>query len=170
MQQVFRNPSAAYLMSVNQGTDNIISPLNIGMENSRRFRALPVYATLMAYGRHGYVDMLERQVRLARAVAKFVNEHDKFDLLPEWLRESDRMVQEVFIIVLFKAKDTGLNRQLVQRINATSQMYVSGTVWNHEAACRIAVSNWQVDLERDLQLVQTVLNDVVRDWQKEESK
>lgn len=166
-QQVFQNPNAAYL-STNQNaatTDTIQSPLNIGIENSRRFRGLPVYATLMAYGREGYTDMLKRQIRFARAVAAYLYEHAEFELLPKHVY-SDRasIDQNTFMIVLFKARDKALNDTLVERINKSSKMYVSGTVWDNAPASRIAVSNWQVDPDRDLKTVTTVLENVLTEW------
>lgn len=163
--QVFQNPNAAYLDTANTTTNNVQSPLNIGIENSRRFRGLPVYASLMAYGRDGYQDMLKRQIRFARAVATYFYKHHAFELLPESVFTSeDRIRQAIFIIVLFRAKDSGLNSELVKRINASSKMYVSGTSWDGLPASRIAVSNWQVNPERDIMIVKTVLEDVLSAW------
>ncbi|MCJ1395439.1 hypothetical protein MMC18_008325 [Xylographa bjoerkii] len=164
-QQIFQNPNAAYLNAGPAGLDSIPSPLNIGIENSRRFRGLPVYATLMAYGRAGYVDMLERQVRFARAVANYLDHHDDFEILPENLQGSLTMMKDIFIIVLFRAKDDDLNRELVSSINASSKIYVSGTMWSGSPASRIAVSNWQVDPSRDLAIVKAVLEGVLTTWQ-----
>lgn len=169
-QQVFQNPNAAYLNTKNAATDTIQSPLNISIENSRRFRGLPVYATLMAYGREGYTDMLKRQVRFARAVAAYLYNHAAFELLPRNTYHDRADIDiEVFIIVLFRAKNEALNDTLVQRINASSKMYVSGTVWDSCPASRIAVSNWQVDPDRDLNLVRTVLENVISEWSRESS-
>ena len=170
-QQVFQNPNAAYLNTKNAATDTIQSPLNIGIENSRRFRGLPVYATLTAYGREGYANMLMRQIRFARAVAGYLFDSADFELLPKDVF-SDRVSieQNIFVIVLFKAKDKALNEVLVKRINASSKMYVSGTMWDNCPASRIAVSNWQVDPDRDLEIVRTVLENVVSEWPNETSK
>lgn len=70
---IFRNPKAAYVSSgIDTGEGQIIpSPLNIGIENSRRFRALPVYAVLLAHGRTGPPGIFTRQIRLARLIAAF---------------------------------------------------------------------------------------------------
>ena len=160
-QQVFQNPNAAYLNTKNAATDRIQSPLNIGIENSRRFRGLPVYATLMAYGRRGYREMLTRQIIFARSLAAYLLDHAAFDLLPQNVFTTLENINErIFIIVLFRAKDQALNECLVEKINATRKMYVSGTRWEGCPATRIAVSNWQVQPERDSKIVRDILEDI----------
>jgi len=163
-QQVFQNPNAAYLNARNEATDTVQSPLNMGIENSRRCRDLPVYATLMAYGRDAYTGMLQRQIRFARSVAAYLWDHESFELLPQEIYISrDEIYRYIFIIVLFRAKDNALNEGLVQKINTSSRMCVSGTVWQGRTACRIAVANWQVDPNRDIEVVKDVLTNVLAD-------
>ena len=170
-QQVFQNPNAGYLNTQNAAADMIQSPLNIGIENSRRFRGLPVYATLMAYGREGYEDMLKRQIHFARAIAAHLFDHADFELLPKDVYSKRASIdKDMFMIVLFKAKNRALNDTLVKRINASRKMYVSGTAWDGSPASRIAVSNWQVDPARDLEIVTAVLQDVLSKWSKESAE
>ena len=160
-EEVFSNGSAAYLTSgMNGDGDGIQSPLNIGLENSRRFRALPVHATLTAYGREGYVDMLKRQVGLARRVTKWLKGRKEYEVLPRG-EDVEETIKQTFMIVLFRAKDDEINTVLAKRINATGKMYVTGTKWEGETAVRIAISNWQVDIERDFRLIEEVLDEVV---------
>ncbi|KAI9788549.1 MAG: hypothetical protein M1816_006798 [Peltula sp. TS41687] len=168
MQQVFQNTNATYLNSTANITD-VVSPLNISIENSRRFRAMPVYATLVACGRDGYLDMLERQIRLATQVALFLWSHSEdFELLPDLKNEDvEERVHNVFIIVLFRARDERLNHDLVKRINAANKIYVSGTIWDGMPATRIAIANWQVMPNRDLDIIKDVLNEVLRQWRIE---
>jgi hypothetical protein len=64
--------------------------------------------------------------------------------------------------VLFSAKDDALNQGLTSTINATSRIYVSGTSWQGRSACRIAISNWRVDVERDFAIVADVLESVAK--------
>lgn len=154
LQSVFTNPNAAYLSSGPQS--NIPSPLNIGLENSRRFRALPAYAVLLNEGRPGFANLLANMVALSRRVAAFLRESEHYELLPA----EDASLDEVFMIVLFRAKDEALNAELVERVNRTRQMYVSGTSWKGAKAVRMAVSNWMVDVERDYKVVATILDDV----------
>lgn len=159
---VFQNPGAVYLGGLVNDPDVIPSPLHIGIENSRRFRALPVYAALTAYGRDGFRDMLQRQVTLARKVATYIRDHDAFELLPKGLQNP---IDNVFIIVIFRAIDTSLNRQLVSKINVTRKIFVSGTTWDGGPASRFAIANWQVDVERDFAKICGVLDLVTRDAQ-----
>ncbi|KAL2870773.1 pyridoxal phosphate-dependent decarboxylase family protein [Aspergillus lucknowensis] len=157
---VFQNANAAYLTGGKSEVQSIPSPLNIGIENSRRFRALPVYASLLAYGSSGYQVILQKQIRLARKIAGWVFDHPKYNALPE---ENDKqeMLERTFMVVLVSAKDDDLNRRLAANINATSKIFVSGTSWKGRPACRIAISNWRVDEDRDFDIIREVLENVV---------
>ncbi|PHH83190.1 hypothetical protein CDD83_3037 [Cordyceps sp. RAO-2017] len=156
LQSVCMNPNAAYLSS-GHATD-IPSPLNVGLENSRRFRALPVYVALLSEGRSGFESLVSNMVRLARRLAAFLRDSPDYELLPD----EGMDVEDVFIIVLFRAKSQALNDVLVERINDTRQMYVSGTVWDGGKAVRIAVSSWRVDVERDFDVATAVLKAAAR--------
>ncbi|KAI5277130.1 PLP-dependent transferase [Aureobasidium subglaciale] len=159
---VFQNPGAPYL---NAAAGSVPSPLNIGIENSRRFRALPVYANLVAYGREGFVDMLERQIALARTIAAYMIDSDDYELLPLISGDASKeeVLQRVYIIVLFRAREEALNVELVKKINASRKIYVSGTKWGGQPACRFAISNWQASVDRDWSTVKEVLDSVVTD-------
>ncbi|PKS08766.1 hypothetical protein jhhlp_004819 [Lomentospora prolificans] len=129
LQSAFTNPNAAYLSS--GAPSNIPSPLNIGLENSRRFRALPAYAVLLSEGRPGIAALLSNMTELTRRVARFIQESKH-----------------------------ALNDVLVERINATRKIYVSPTTWKGEKAVRIAVSNWMVNVAKDFGVISSVLNEV----------
>jgi glutamate/tyrosine decarboxylase-like PLP-dependent enzyme len=161
-ENVFRNPSAAYLSSGSSSEITIPSPLNIGIENSRRFRALPVYASLVSYGKSGYREMLKRQIRLARMIAAWIFDHSEYTALPT-SASKEELIQNTYMVVLFGANDESLNAELAKRINATSKMFVSGTVWEGKPACRIAISNWRVDEQRDFEVVRGVLEQVLEE-------
>ncbi|KAL8742939.1 MAG: hypothetical protein Q9190_004656 [Brigantiaea leucoxantha] len=169
LQEVFQNPNASYLNFDGMKRDTVESPLNMGLENSRRFRALPVYATLISYGRHGYREMIERQVMFARKVALFFSQNPHFDLLPELINNSAGIDQYIYIVVLFRAKDDNLNTMLVSSINKTSRAYVSGTTWQGRPACRIAAANWQIEPARDAEKVVRVVEDVLKDWKQNQN-
>jgi glutamate/tyrosine decarboxylase-like PLP-dependent enzyme len=158
---VFKN-TAAYFSST---AVDLPSPSNIGIENSRRFRALTVYSSCLAMGLSGYQSLLERQIALARGIGQFIQSEPALELLPRfppsYRRVAEQWRNRIFIIVLFRAADDEVNEQMVARINATRRIYVSGTQWDGRPAARFAISNWQIDVERDLKLIKTVLWDVL---------
>ncbi|KAK8042228.1 hypothetical protein PG993_006751, partial [Apiospora rasikravindrae] len=153
---VCRNPNAAYLSSK---AADIQSPLNVGLENSRRFRALPAYAVLLSEGREGLAEMFARMVHLARGIAGIVQFSPDYFLLPDSQgKEYGNMgLGDTHICVLFRAKDDSLNDVLVEKINAMGSWYVSATKWKGQKAVRVAVANWRIDHEEDLEVVRRSL-------------
>lgn len=109
--------------------------------------------------------MLERQIKLARAIAGLLLETPGYELLPK-PRSHDtatkERLREIYIIVVFRATDQSINTNLVQRINSSRRIYVSGTQWDGKPAARFAVANWQVDVERDLTLIKEVLLEALK--------
>jgi glutamate/tyrosine decarboxylase-like PLP-dependent enzyme len=168
---VFQNVGAAYLAT--SQSDSLVSPLNVGIENSRRFRALPLYASLRSLGRAGYRDILERQVSTARKIADFILRHPAYKLLPSpdgyssqaaRVSGNDGILANIYMIVLFQGSNLDFNKVLVKLINETGQIYVSGTQWDGSAAVRIAVANWKVQPDRETETVCTVLDQVWDTW------
>jgi glutamate/tyrosine decarboxylase-like PLP-dependent enzyme len=179
----FQNANAAYLST---GPSSIPSPLNIGIENSRRFRALPVYAVLVAYGRSGFAEIFAQQVRLARAISNYIDHHPALELLAQGSPPShptshfhhlsltspqptgtntpiERSPYEhTHIIVIFRAKDERVNNGLADAMCRTRRIHVSGSSWQGKKAVRIAVSTWKVDVERDLAVVKGVVDEVLK--------
>ncbi|KAF3018955.1 hypothetical protein E8E14_011931 [Neopestalotiopsis sp. 37M] len=150
---------------------SVPSPLNVGVQNSRRLRALPVYATLVAYGRRGHEDMLARHIGVARAVAAFVIDSPDFELLPEQpgLGKSE-VLERVYMLILFRARDEGLNQKLLELINRSGHAYLAGATWNDRPAVRMAVSNWRVDIERERLILTKMLSDIVFEWKHQNRK
>jgi hypothetical protein len=113
--------------------------------------------------------MFARQVRLARGISRFLHGSPDYTLLPHCpllISDDEKLgsgheFENAHIIVLFRAKDEKINDELVSRINNTRKMYVSGTKWDGKPACRVAISTWKVDVERDLKLVREVLNEAL---------
>ncbi|RYP77451.1 hypothetical protein DL769_003405 [Monosporascus sp. CRB-8-3] len=160
---VCKNPNAAYLSGGASG--EIQSPLNSGLENSRRFRALPVYAALLSEGREGLAAMVARMVRLARAIARVVRDSEHYALLAGGNHgEEEVNLEDVGVVVLFRAKDDAFNEVLVDRIHRTGEWYVSGTKWKGQTACRAAVASWRADVAEDARLVERGLAAIAAEY------
>ncbi|KAF4125764.1 Glutamate or tyrosine decarboxylase or a related PLP-dependent protein [Geosmithia morbida] len=180
LQAVCTNGNAAYLLSASaDAPSSIPSPLNVGLENSRRFRALPLYAVLLSEGRAGLSGYVTSMVRLSRRLASYIQVSEHYDLLPDAPDGAETQgdgdgdgdaIDQIFIIVLFRARDARVNDVLVERINATRSMYVSGTSWRGEKAARIAVSSWKVDADADFDVVTSILEDVALEGRGDRSR
>ena len=148
------NVGAPYLPSSDDPHPNFgfISP-----ENSRRARALAVWATLRAYGRAGYREMVERHVRLARHLA------DRIDASPELERLADVPLN----IVCFRAHPPGvseerlneLNTRLGDALRADGRVFVGTTTYAGKTALRPAIVNWRTEVH-DVELIVDVTREL----------
>jgi glutamate/tyrosine decarboxylase-like PLP-dependent enzyme len=124
--------------------------LMLGPEMSRRARSLAVWATLAAYGRGGYREMVERHVGLARRLADQVKEADDFELLEV----------PAINVVCYRYRPSGvpeadldaLNRKLGEAILEDGRVYFGTTVYAGKVAFRPAISNWRTE-ERDVDVI-----------------
>jgi glutamate/tyrosine decarboxylase-like PLP-dependent enzyme len=112
-----------------------------GPEASRRARALAVWATLRAYGRSGYREMVERHLALAQRLASRIEEAPDLELLaPATLN-----------IVCFRLHPPGadgnglddLNARLGDAILEDGRVYAGTTVYGGRTALRPAIVNWR---------------------------
>ena len=119
-------------------------------ENSRRARALAIWATLRAYGRDGYRAMVERHLELARQLA------DRVDREPEL----ERLAEVKLNIVCFRVRPSGLdedgldalNGALGERLLSDGRVFCGTTVYDGKVAFRPAIVNWQTT-EPDVQML-----------------
>jgi glutamate/tyrosine decarboxylase-like PLP-dependent enzyme len=145
--------AAAYLPK-----PDIVRPnyFNLTPESSRRARSFCVWATLRAYGRNGYRDLVEHHLALAHRLADLV------DSAPDLERLADVQLN----IVCFRFRPAGagdeeldeLNRRLGEDVIADGRVYVGTTVYGGRVAFRPAMVNWRTS-EQDIDL----LIDVVRE-------
>jgi glutamate/tyrosine decarboxylase-like PLP-dependent enzyme len=145
---------------------SIPSPLFSNIENSRRFRALPVYASLISLGRDGLAEMIVRNISFARTVETWMRFSPFYDILtPPPTPAPTPSSYKVLNIVLFAPSSLAPTRfqgpggaaLLCQSINASKECYVTGTTWRGRGGIRLAVSNWDTRVERDWEIVRRVL-------------
>jgi glutamate/tyrosine decarboxylase-like PLP-dependent enzyme len=128
----------------------------LGPELSRRARALAVWATLRAYGRAGYREMVERHLELAQRLARRIDEAPDLERLAE--------VPLNIVCFRFRPRDANeddldaLNDRLGEAILQDGRVYVGTTRYEGRAALRPAIVNWRTR-EEDVDL----LVDVVRE-------
>ncbi|MDV3308872.1 MAG: pyridoxal-dependent decarboxylase [Cyclobacteriaceae bacterium] len=145
--KVFQN-QAAYL-----GGDDL-SPdyLHYTPENSRRFRALPAWFTLLAYGRSGHAEIVERNCALAGLLGECIERSQYFRLLaPVHMN-----------VVCFTLKTDATMARIQEFLDAVrddGRAFFSPTVYTGVPAIRAAVSNWQTE-GKDIRIAVEALEEI----------
>ena len=116
-------------------------PIDLVPENSHRWRALPAWFSLTAYGAEGHREIVERDRALARELSERIQRSELFDLL----------VLVRLNIVCFALRRRDLTEKLVAAVQDTGQTFVTPTVLHGRAAIRAAFSSWRTT-ERDLDI------------------
>ena len=98
-QQLFESCDvpAPYLSS----SDNEPDFMSLGIENSRRFRALPIWLSLLAYGRAGVKFWVEENIKCAGLLADWVSASERYTLMHHCQLN----------VVLFKPNTAGLEAE-----------------------------------------------------------
>jgi glutamate/tyrosine decarboxylase-like PLP-dependent enzyme len=130
----FQNSNAPYLGDPSEN----FSYLNFLPENSRRFRALPAWFSLTAYGRNGFEWIVQNSIARARELGSYIESSEFFELAaPVRLN-----------VVCFRLK-TGTERMPVflDRLNRRGKVFMTPTLLAGEPAVRAAFVNYRTEKE-----------------------
>lgn len=121
--------------------------MDYGVALGRRFRALKLWFVLRYFGAEGIAARLREHLRLAHLFQRWVDEADDFE----------RLAPVPFSVVVFRHHPPGLdeaaleehNARLLERVNATGEVFLSHTRVRGRYALRLAVGNLRTT-EREL--------------------
>jgi glutamate/tyrosine decarboxylase-like PLP-dependent enzyme len=153
LEQTFRS-AAAYLPDPDVDRPHLAGR---GPESSRRSRSLVVWATLRAYGRRGYRELVEHHLDLAQRLARKVDEAP----------DLERLAEVPLNIVCFRYRPAGvseseldeLNARLGEDVLADGRVYVGTTRYEGHVAFRPAIVNWRTR-EEDVDLLLEVVREL----------
>jgi aromatic-L-amino-acid decarboxylase len=136
--EYLRTPSAEDALSLSE----------YGPALGRRFRALKLWAVLRCYGRSGLQEHIRSGVRLASLFESLV------DAEPGW----ELCAPRSFSVVCFRLSggDDGVNRALLERVNAGGEIFISHAVLDGRYVLRLAVGQ-MTTAEEDIRLAWDVL-------------
>ncbi len=108
-----------------------------GIQLGRRFRALKLWFVLRSYGVQGLQEMLREHLRLARLFEGWVKEDNRFEL----------MAPVNASLVCFRVDDgrrdeeelERINRELLERVNAWGEVYLTHTALRGRFTIRMAI-------------------------------
>jgi aromatic-L-amino-acid decarboxylase len=113
--------------------------MDYGVALGRRFRALKLWFVMRYFGVAGIQQILREHIRIARLFATWIDESPDFE----------RVAPVRFSLVVFRARPDGLseteldahNARLLERLNATGEVYLSHTRAKGRYALRLAIGN-----------------------------
>jgi glutamate/tyrosine decarboxylase-like PLP-dependent enzyme len=134
--------SAAYILEHPAERD----PREFVPEESRRARAVPVYAALRTLGRDGLGQLVGHCCHLARRMAGRLSAHPSVRLL------NDVVLNQVLVRIADPTRDAdSLTRDVITRVQHDGTCWLGCTTWHGMAAMRISISNWsttEADIDR----------------------
>lgn len=119
-----------------------IDPMNYGVALGRRFRALKLWFVLRYFGAEGLAARLREHIALARELATWIDESDRFE----------RLASVHFSTVVFRAVGNGLsdepsevgdelNQRILDAVNSSGEVFLSHTRVRGQIALRVAIGN-----------------------------
>lgn len=123
--------SAAYIVESDKERD----PHEFVPEESRRGRAVPIYAALRVMGRQGVAELVDRCCALASRLADRLAADPRLEVL------NDVVLNQVLVRVRGADPD-GATRAMVGRVQEEGTCWASGTTWHGMSALRLSVSNY----------------------------
>jgi glutamate/tyrosine decarboxylase-like PLP-dependent enzyme len=133
--------AAAYIVATGSERD----PHEFVPEESRRARAVPVYAAVRSLGRQGIAEMIERNCGQARRFANALR-NAGYQVL------NDVVLNQV--LVSFGTADQ--TARTIAAIQEDGTCWCAGTVWKDQTAMRISVSNWSTtdsDVDQSIEAI-----------------
>ncbi|WP_035668349.1 pyridoxal-dependent decarboxylase [Flavobacterium sp. 83] len=138
--ETFQNSNAPYL---GNPLDNF-SYLNFLPENSRRLKALPVWFSLLAYGKQGFQDIIENSVAMALQFDSFITQNENFELL------APTRLNNVCFTLAGDHNQEKVNLFL-SHLNDKGKVFMTPTVYENRKGIRASFVNWRTN-EKDIQI------------------
>jgi aromatic-L-amino-acid decarboxylase len=138
---------------VSEGED-VVNLMDYGIALGRRFRALKLWFVIRNFGVEGLQSHIREHIRIAQTLSKWIDDDPALE----------RLADVHFSTVVFRHRPPGMtaekldqhNQRVLEKVNATREVYLSHTRVRGSYALRIAIGNihtTEVHVRRALDLV-----------------
>lgn len=152
--EVFQN-NAAYLGSSIQNPEFI----HLTPENSRRFRALPAWFTLKAYGKEGYKEVVERNAEMAQLLSNRLEQSPFLRLV------APTRLNVVCFTLAYEGVTMEDIKKYLQSLKQDGRVFMTPTIYQGTPAVRAAFSNWRTD-ENDVEIIWDALGYAIKEMNR----
>ena len=136
-----------------------INYFDLGPQNSRGFRALKVWLALQQVGREGYAQMISDDIRLSQALFECVQQYPNLEALTQSLSITTFRYRPADLPASSDAQTylDQLNRELLTRLQASGEAYLSNAIVHGKYALRACIVNFNTTLKDVEALPQIVI-------------
>ena len=139
--ETFQNSNAPYLGNPLENFNYI----NFLPENSRRLKALPVWFSLVAYGKRGYQDIVENSIEMANLLGQYIENSNEFELLAP--------VRLNNVCFTLKGEENQYKVQdLLTKLNDSEKVFMTPTIYNGKKGIRASFVNWRTT-KNDIEII-----------------
>jgi aromatic-L-amino-acid decarboxylase len=133
-----------YLTTPVQG--QVVDLMDYGVQLGRRFRALKLWWVIRSFGVEGLRRRIDHQIEMAQRFAEWVDRSSRFE----------RLAETPFSVICFRAHPDQipdgeqldeLNLTLMERVNASGEIYLSHTRLDPGISLRVAIGNLRTSPE-----------------------
>jgi aromatic-L-amino-acid decarboxylase len=117
-----------------EGEAGVRNLMDTGIQLGRRFRSLKLWMVMRDFGAEGMRAVYREHLRLARLFASWVDADPRFE----------RVAPVPFSVVCFRLRGAdALNEQLMERVNASGEVYLSHTKLDGRFVIRLAIGHYR---------------------------
>jgi len=135
--------------------ESVVNLMDYGIALGRRFRALKLWFVIRNFGVEGLQSLIREHIRIAQTLAKWIDDDPILE----------RLAEVNFSTVVFRHRPPGMtadelnlhNVRVLEKVNATREVYLSHTRVRGSYALRVAIGNihtTEAHVRRALDLVQ----------------
>ncbi|MDQ6770517.1 MAG: pyridoxal-dependent decarboxylase, partial [Gemmatimonadota bacterium] len=136
LKRAFQHVPEFLVVSEGEGVVNL---MDYGISLGRRFRALKLWFVIRNFGVEGLQSVVRQHILIARTLSKWIDDDP----------ELERLAEVNFSTVVFRHRPPGMNAaevdqhnvKVLEKVNATREVYLSHTRLRGRYAIRIAIGN-----------------------------